>query len=603
MGKKNKLDLGRTLIKDRFGKRGGRKNGNSMLHTTELNDGYDWGRLNLQSVTEESSFQDFLSTAQLAGTEFQAEKLNYMFVNPSVGTGVLSPQEKLEIDKIHEEFKDVIKIPRRPKWDERTTAKDLDLLERESFLEWRRSLALLQEKEKVLLTPYEKNLEFWRQLWRVVERSDVVVQILDARNPLLFRCEDLEAYVKEVDSNKVNAFLLNKADFLTRKQRKTWAKYFDSINIHVAFFSAVLAFENSVTEESESESEQEEKEDELIAEEENDSEYETEEEEEIIGNDFEENNIEIKNSSKLLGQNELISFFKSLREDISHCSKPGIVTIGLVGYPNVGKSSTINAIVQQKMTSTSATPGKTKHFQTLYVDEKLMMCDCPGLVMPSFVSSKAEMIISGILPIDQMRDHVPPVNLVISLIPRHVLQAQYGIMIPKPIEGEDPSRVPTAEELLNAYGYSRGFMTQNGQPDNPRSSRYILKDYVNGKLLYCHAPPGVSQEKFHKFTVKERARIPENTPIAQRIIATVKVTSQQLDKQFFTDRSMSSHTKGIKKFGPVSSQLTDCKRDFMESTASLSTITTQGGEKPWKNHKEKRNKKEKLRRVYKYLDE
>lgn len=90
--------------------------------------------------------------------------------------------------------------------------------------------------------------------------------------------------------------------------------------------------------------------------------------------------------------------------------------------------------------------------QTLYVDEQLMMCDCPGLVMPSFVSSKAEMIINGILPIDQLRDHVPPINLVISLIPRHVLQAQYAIMIPKPTEGEDPDRVPTAEELLNAYG-------------------------------------------------------------------------------------------------------------------------------------------------------
>lgn len=597
MGKKNKPDLGRTLIKDRFGKRG-RKNGNSVLHTTELNDGYEWGRLNLQSVTEESSFQEFLSTAQLAGTEFQAEKLNLKFVNPAVGVGVLNENEKAKLEEIHKSFKDVIKIPRRPKWDESTTAKDLDLLERDNFLEWRRDLSLLQEKENVLLTPYEKNLEFWRQLWRVVERSDVVVQILDARNPLLFRCEDLEKYVKEVDGRKVNAFLLNKADFLTRKQRRTWAKYFDSINVHVAFFSAVLAFDSIIPEESDSEHEEEEE----LNMEDNDSEYETEEEEEIIGSELEENCTEIKNSSNLLGRDKLISFFKSLRQDPSQCYKPGVVTVGLVGYPNVGKSSTINAIIQHKMTSTSATPGKTKHFQTLYVDEKLMMCDCPGLVMPSFVTSKAEMIINGILPIDQMRDHVPPINLVISLIPRHILQAHYSIMIPKPMEGEDPDRVPTAEEFLNAYAYSRGFMTQNGQPDNPRSSRYVLKDFVNGKLLYCNAPPGVSQEKFHIFTVKERARIPENTPIAQRAISTVKMTSQELDKRFFKDRAMSSHSKGIKKYGPTTGVLTDEKRDLTESTASLSTIT-QGGQKPWKNHKEKRNKREKLRRVYRYLDE
>ena len=50
---------------------------NVQLHTTELNDGYDWGRLNLQSVTEQSSLDDFLATAELAGTEFVAGKGNY----------------------------------------------------------------------------------------------------------------------------------------------------------------------------------------------------------------------------------------------------------------------------------------------------------------------------------------------------------------------------------------------------------------------------------------------------------------------------------------------------------------------------------------------
>lgn len=84
-------------------------------------------------------------------------------------------------------------------------------------------------------------MEFWRQLWRVVERSDVVVQIVDARNPLLFRCEDLEAYVKEVSENKMNLILINKSDFLTEAQRKHWANYFSMQGIKVLFFSAELA--------------------------------------------------------------------------------------------------------------------------------------------------------------------------------------------------------------------------------------------------------------------------------------------------------------------------------------------------------------------------
>lgn len=114
---------------------------------------------------------------------------------------------------------DKLSVPRRPHWDNTTTAEQLHRSERESFLDWRRGMAQLEDEEGLLLTPYEKNLEVWKQLWRVIERSRLVVQIVDARNPLLFRSADLEKYVKEVDPQKKNLLLINKADFLTEKQR------------------------------------------------------------------------------------------------------------------------------------------------------------------------------------------------------------------------------------------------------------------------------------------------------------------------------------------------------------------------------------------------
>lgn len=52
-------------------------------------------------------------------------------------------------------------------------------------------------------------------------------------------------------------------------------------------------------------------------------------------------------------------------------------------------------------------------------------------------------------------------------------------------------------------------MTARGQPDQSRAARYVLKDYVNGKLLYCHAPPGFIQEEFHQFAARIRREIPE----------------------------------------------------------------------------------------------
>lgn len=71
----------------------------------------------------------------------------------------------------------------------------------------------------MIMTPFERNIEIWRQLWRVIERSNLIIQIVDARNPLLFRCADLEKYVLEVEGNKRNLLLINKADFLTHNQR------------------------------------------------------------------------------------------------------------------------------------------------------------------------------------------------------------------------------------------------------------------------------------------------------------------------------------------------------------------------------------------------
>ena len=114
----------------------------------------------------------------------------------------------------------------------------------------------LQSVHEISITPFEKNLELWKQLWRVIEKrffdfkkfqlfkfkiiifSDVIVQIVDARNPLLFRCEDLEVYVKEVDNNKINLLLINKSDLLNKKQRIEWYKYFEKINCKVVFWSA-----------------------------------------------------------------------------------------------------------------------------------------------------------------------------------------------------------------------------------------------------------------------------------------------------------------------------------------------------------------------------
>ena len=104
----------------------------------------------------------------------------------------------------------------------------------------------MEEDERLTLTPFEKNLEIWRQLWRVCERSDIVVQVVDARDPLFYRCPDLEAFVKELDAGrKKTMLLLNKADLLSEELRDAWSRYFDENGIEYLWWSAKAATETT----------------------------------------------------------------------------------------------------------------------------------------------------------------------------------------------------------------------------------------------------------------------------------------------------------------------------------------------------------------------
>ena len=53
-------------------------------------------------------------------------------------------------------------------------------------------------------------------------------------------------------------------------------------------------------------------------------------------------------------------------------------------------------------------------------------------------------------------------------------------------------RVLEAADLLRSYALSRGWVAASGLPDETRSGRQILKDFVNGKLLHCERPPTCS---------------------------------------------------------------------------------------------------------------
>ena len=126
----------------------------------------------------------------------------------------------------------------------------------------------------------------------------------------------------------------------------------------------------------------------------------------------------------------------------------GIVTLGMVGYPNVGKSSVINVLCQKKLVGVAAQPGKTKHFQTHFIEKDLLLCDCPGLVFPSASSTRAEMVCNGVLPIDTIKDYISPVDLICERVEKRVLERLYKVKI--------DLLMPTGSQFLQIFARSRG---------------------------------------------------------------------------------------------------------------------------------------------------
>ncbi|KAI2641543.1 P-loop containing nucleoside triphosphate hydrolase protein [Hypomontagnella submonticulosa] len=570
---KSSVGLGNTLMNDRFGRGKGsdRKKSSAVTrinHNTGeeyiTNDRKEAAWVKMRSVTEQGALDEFLATAELAGTDFTAEKMNNVKIihtdqrNPYL----LSATEERNVIGKHAKHRGKLTVPRRPNWDASTTAEQLDQLERESFLNWRRGLAELQEHNDLLMTPFERNLEVWRQLWRVIERSDLVVQIVDARNPLMFRSEDLESYVKDVDPVKKNLLLVNKADMMTKNQRKAWAKYFKEKRIAYRFFSASLA--KQLNDERELENEEplngESANPKTIQKSEQESESEEESDE-----DGADSGVSLSqdadDDTRILTVEELEDIFLKHAYDPDNPDKK--LQIGLVGYPNVGKSSTINALIGAKKVSVSATPGKTKHFQTIHLSEKVILCDCPGLVFPNFATTKADLVCNGVLPIDQLREFTGPATLVAHRIPQPFLEAIYGIHIKtRPLE-EGGTGIPTASELLAAYAKARGFKTQGvGQPDESRAARVILKDYVNGKLLYVEPPPGWDDGADFNRELYDSAHLPtkrraallaamdalevgdgESTVDTETLALPTGAKSEKLDKAFFTRARNAGHMK------------------------------------------------------------
>ncbi|KAK3927256.1 Guanine nucleotide-binding protein-like 1 [Frankliniella fusca] len=404
-------------------------------------------------------------------------------------------EKDLEID-VNTYFTPDLDFPTRPTWNYGMTPAQLDAREHRYFTEY---VTELEKKfEWKDLSYFELNLETWRQLWRVLEMSDIILIIVDIRFPAWMFPPSLYTYVTE-KLKKDMILVLNKVDLAPAPLVLAWKHYFQEKypELHVLMFTSYPDYNlrlnlDNPKKEGGLQVRRRRGKMRMAAE---GAQKLLEACKTIVKDQVdltswqnkiaEEMEIEFENDD--LEAEETISLKKTDTSYVEHVKyKDGTLTIGCVGQPNVGKSSLMNAIMGKKVVSVSRTPGHTKYFQTIWLTKTVRLCDCPGLVFPSKVQ-KVQQILMGSFPIAQVRE---PFSTVQFIAERMDLVKLLKLQHP---EGDDEW---SAMDICDGWAKKRGFLTAKAaRLDSYRAANHLLRMSLEGKICMCLYPPGYTSKK------------------------------------------------------------------------------------------------------------
>ncbi|KAL9642427.1 hypothetical protein ABK040_014270 [Willaertia magna] len=442
--------------------------------------------------------------------------------------------------EVNEGYKS-LDFPKKPDIDYTSLKKgQMERFEEEYFEKYLQEVIGKYKTEE--LNYFEENLHVWKQLWKTIELSDILLIVADIRHPLFHFPPSLYNYITN-ELKKPFLLILNKCDLISEEKQQIWIKWFKENypNVTVCLFTrGTGSGKKSKSKEVKLEELQ------LIKRYSKTiwqtckklyKEYkisglkktikeEQEKVEELVESDFDElidacDKVELPTPQPKLklkkkerkrreaikaglipeDEEENVEEEKDVVDEKDEKHGHDITSdidkkydgcvIGFIGHPNVGKSSIINALTGKKVVSTSYTPGHTKHYQTIFLDTKnkmIQLCDCPGLVFPAVGVSKSLQILSGIFPISQVRD---PYSIVRYLAERVDLVKKLKL---KKDEYDIENNIPwSAWTVCEAYAVKRGYMTKkNGRPDVYRGANELLRKVLKGDdpaLILAFSPP------------------------------------------------------------------------------------------------------------------
>ena len=284
---------------------------------------------------------------------------------------------------------------------------------------------------------------YYKEFVRVVQASDVVVQVLDARDPLGCRCTDIERFVLRTNPSKKVVLLLNKIDLVPKEVVERWLKYFRQELPAVAFKCA------------------------------------TQKQAGHPGARRGKGRGEAGGGGggaggDVLGAETLVQLLKNYSRNLNLKTA---ITVGIVGLPNVGKSSVINSLKRTKAVATGQTPGLTKAAQEVQLDRRVKLLDSPGVVFTAEDGTAANALRNAI-KIERLEDPETPVREIVRKCPMRQLCQVYRI-----------PAFASADEFVRSVALARGKLRKGGVADAAAACRLVLQDWNTGAIPFYTEPP------------------------------------------------------------------------------------------------------------------